>query len=156
MRLGISGHQDISPVVVAYVRPILIRLINEQKANVVGVSSLAVGADQLFATLILEHGGSLHAIIPCLGYELTFVEPDSLKQFRSLFARANRVDTLPYPRPSEEAFLNAGYQVVDNSELLIAVWDGKLAGKGGTADVVKYARDNNRQVRVVWPPGVFR
>jgi hypothetical protein len=157
MRLGISGHQDISPEVAAYVRPILIRLINDQNGIIVGVSSLAAGADQLFATVILEQGGSLHAIIPGRAYEHTFSEPDSLNHFKALLARAQKIETLDYPKPSEEAFLDAGHRVVDNSDLLIAVWDGLPAvGKGGTADVVKYAHDNNRPVRVVWPPGVSR
>lgn len=157
MRIGISGHQDISREVAAYVRPILIRLINEQKDNVVGVSSLAAGADQLFATVILEQDGSLHAIIPCRGYERTFSEPESLKHFRLVLARAQKIETLPYPKPSEEAFLDAGRSVVNNSDLLIAVWDGQpAAGKGGTADIVDYARRRGVEVRVVWPPGVTR
>jgi hypothetical protein len=157
MRLGISGHQDISPEIVSYVKPILTRLVNDQKDPVVGVSSLAAGADQLFGSVVLETDGSLHAIIPCDGYERTFTDAQALNQFRSLLARAETIETLPYPEPSEEAFLEAGRRVVDNSDLLIAVWDGKpAAGKGGTADVVEYAHDKNRQVRVVWPPGVSR
>ncbi|HXI22241.1 MAG TPA: hypothetical protein VNG71_00095 [Pyrinomonadaceae bacterium] len=157
MRLGISGHQDISREVAAYVRPILIRLVNEQKDNVVGVSSLAAGADQLFATVILEHGGSVHSIIPSHGYERTFKDPESLDQFKSLLARAQKIETLDYPEPSEEAFLDAGRHVVDNSDLLIAVWDGQpAAGKGGTADIVDYARRRGVEMIVVWPPGVSR
>jgi hypothetical protein len=157
MRLGISGHQDIPREVAAYVRPILIRLINEQKEKVVGVSSLAAGADQLFATMILEQGGTLHAIIPCRGYERTFSEPESLKQFELLRARAQEIETLEYPEPSEEAFLHAGRRVVHNSDLLIAVWDGQPAiGKGGTADIVEYARSRGVKVIVVWPPGTTR
>lgn len=157
MRLGISGHQDIAPDVVAYVKPILIHLINEHKDDLVGVSSLAAGADQLFATLILEQGGSLHAIIPSQRYENTFPESDSLNQFRSLLARAQKIETLDYREPSEEAFLDAGHRVVDNSDLLIAVWDGRPAvGKGGTADIVDYARRRCIEVRVIWPPGVTR
>jgi hypothetical protein len=157
MRLGISGHQDLSTEVVSYVRPILTRVISEKNGNVVGVSSLAVGADQLFANTILEQGGSLHAIIPCRRYESTFSEPESLNQFKFLLARAQEIETLEYPEPCEEAFLDAGHRVVDSSDLLIAVWDGRpAAGKGGTADIVAYARRQNREVRVVWPTGVAR
>ena len=157
MRLGISGHQNISREVAAYVRPILIRLIHERKDHLIGVSSLAAGADQLFATVILEQGGSLHAIIPCHGYERTFTDPDGLNQFRSLLARVQKIETLEYPEPSEEAFLDAGHRVVDNADLMIAVWDGRpAAGKGGTADIVNYARRRCVEVRVVWPSGVTR
>lgn len=157
MRLGISGHQNISPDVIAYVRPFLTRLIGERKTNLVGVSSLAAGADQLFATLILELSGSLHAIIPCHGYEKTFSERESLAQFKLLLDKAQKIETLDYAEPSEDAFLQAGHSVVDNSDLLVAVWDGEPAeGKGGTADVVEYARSHGVEVTVVWPPGVTR
>lgn len=157
MRLGISGHQNLSPEVIAYVKPILIRLINERKNNLIGVSSLAAGADQLFAAVILEQGGSLHAIIPCRGYERTFSKKGSLDHFKLLLRKAHRIETLDHPKPSEEAFLNAGHSVVDNSDLLIAVWDGEPAvGKGGTADVVDYARSCGTEVKVIWPPGVIR
>lgn len=157
MRLGISGHQDLSPAIITFVRPAMVKIISDQKDRIVGVSSLAVGADQLFAWIVLEHGGALHAIIPCDGYERTFAEPERLKDFQSLLARAAKRETLSYPEPSEEAFLAAGHRVVDNSDVLIAVWDGRPAGgKGGTADIVDYARGQNREVRVVWPPGVAR
>jgi hypothetical protein len=46
---------------------------------------------------------------------------------------------------------------VDLSDLLIAVWDGKEAkGKGGTADIVRYARERDTEVVVLWPPGGSR
>jgi hypothetical protein len=157
MRLGISGHQDLSPEVVSYVTPLLTGVISEQNGNVVGVSSLAAGADQLFATVILDQGGSLHAIIPCRRYESTFSGPKSLNQFKLLLARAQEIETLEYPAPSEEAFFDAGRRVVDNSDLLVAVWDGEpAAGKGGTADVVEYARSRGVDVVVVWPSGSIR
>lgn len=157
MRLGISGHQDISAEVVGYVKPILIRLINGLRSDLIGVSSLAAGADQLFATIILEHGGLLHVVIPCQDYETTFSAQSDVDCFKLLLHKAHKVETLDYARPSEEAFLNAGRAVVDNSDLLIAVWDGEPAkGKGGTADVVHYARSRGIEVEIVWPPEIVR
>ena len=70
---------------------------------------------------------------------------------------AHAVTRLDYAEPSEEAFLAAGTSVVDNCEALIAVWDGKPArGLGGTADIVRYARDSGKAVRIVWPDGIDR
>jgi hypothetical protein len=38
-----------------------------------------------------------------------------------------------------------------------AVWDGKVTkGKGGTADIVRYARNRGREVVVLWPAGICR
>jgi transposase-like protein len=62
---------------------------------------------------------------------------------KQLLAHAAAVDTLDYPEPDEEAFFAAGKQVVEQSELLFAVWNGRpAAGLGGTADVVKHATDS--------------
>src|SRR5206468_2655686 len=42
---------------------------------------------------------------------------------------------------SEDAYLAAGHWIVDQSDLVILVWNGyPAAGKGGTADVASYAR----------------
>lgn len=47
---------------------------------------------------------------------------------------------LPYSKP-EEAFLACGKAVADWTDILIAIWDGRPAkGRGGTGDVVAYAR----------------
>lgn len=157
MKIGMSGHQDIPPQAIAFVKQGITSVVSRLTDDLVGVSSLAVGADQLFASIILEHGGRLHIIVPSEGYETTFPESDDLNRFRLLLKTADRVETLNYPEPSKEAFFAAGHRVVDNSDLLVAVWDGKPAeGRGGTADIVHYARSCGTKVEVIWPPGVAR
>jgi hypothetical protein len=132
-------------------------IISRSGEQPLGVSSLAAGADQLFAATLLKAGGQLHVVVPCRGYEKTFSEQTNLNYFLDLLQKADTVETLDNPDPSEEAFLQAGHRVVDLSELLIAVWDGKTAkGKGGTADVVDYARERGREIVILWPAGVAR
>lgn len=157
MKIGASGHQNIPIQAIAYVRQGITDIISAVNDNLVGISSLAAGADQLFASLILEYGGRVNVIIPCEGYETTFNKKPDLDKYWWLLSKADNVETLNYPEPSEDAYLNAGRRVVDNSNLLIAVWDGKPArGKGGTADIVYYARNRGTKVEVVWPDGVAR
>jgi hypothetical protein len=51
----------------------------------------------------------------------------------------------------------AGRSVADRSDLLLAVWDGApAAGFGGTADVIRYARERSKAVEIVWPEGARR
>lgn len=53
--------------------------------------------------------------------------------------------------------MEAGRRVVNLSDLLIAVWDGEVAkGKGGTVDIVCYARERGRNVVILWPAGISR
>jgi hypothetical protein len=157
MRVGVSGHRNIPAEAISYVRDGLVRAVSDQGSNLVGISCLAAGADQLFASVILEQGGHLHVIIPCRDYETTFSEKADLDSFFLLLDKADHVTNLEYLEPSEDAYLKAGHRVVDNSDLLIAVWDGEPArGKGGTGDIVKYARSRGTKVIVIWPDGVAR
>jgi hypothetical protein len=53
--------------------------------------------------------------------------------------------------------MDAGKVVVDRSSVLVAVWDGQPSrGLGGTADVVRYARERGVPVEVIWPEGATR
>ena len=155
--LGCSGHQDIPAVAAHFVEHGLSRTVGgHERDGLVGVCSLAKGADQLFARLVLDRGGSLHVVIPSASYESTFDDRDRA-EFAELVAAAAQVETLDFSEPTEAAFLAAGLRVVEFCDVLIAVWDGKPAkGKGGTADVVDHARQIGRPVEIIWPEGVSR
>lgn len=157
MRIGVTGHQDIPPEALTYVERGIARTLARNTGDLVGISSLAAGADQIFAKAILQRGGTLYAIIPCKNYEATFSDSAERARFSDLLAKASRVEILDHEGPSEDAFFDAGRHVVEKSDLLIAVWDGRPAqGFGGTADVVHYARGHGRAVEVIWPSGVAR
>jgi hypothetical protein len=118
----------------------------------VGLSSLAVGADQLFATAILGQGGTLEIIVPFEEYESTFSEGHPRQDYYGLLQRASRVDVLKRHGTDEDAYFAAGKALVDRSELLVSVWDGKPAsGLGGTGDVVAYALERNKRVMHINP-----
>lgn len=151
-----SGHQNIPHLALDFVRDGITSVLTEESDPLIGKCSLAAGADQLFADTVLHLGGALEVVIPAQGYDETFVGA-SLVGYRRLLRHASRVDVLPYERPSEEAYMAAGRQVVDASDALLAVWDGQPSrGLGGTADVVGYARSIGTPVVVVWPVGVER
>lgn len=102
-------------------------------------------------------GGRLHVIVPSADYASTFLNSTDRTNYNSLLARAESIESLDYPRPSEDAFLEAGRKAVEMSDVLIAIWDGQPArGKGGTADVVGIAQDLGRRVVVLWPSGESR
>jgi hypothetical protein len=156
MRIGATGHQILPPKSVARIAEDLRKqLINE--SELVGVSSLAAGADQLFASVVLSLGGRLEAILPSVGYETTFDDPASLEHYQHYLRSATTIHQLPFREPSEAAFFEAGKEVVNRSDRLIAIWDGKPAqGLGGTADVVAYAESRRIPMTVIWPTGLVR
>ena len=147
MKVGITGHQKLrDPADWSWVEASINKILTQCPLPLVGITSLAMGSDQLFANLILQQSGSIEAIIPFQGYEATFEEHERQK-FTQLLNKASRIEILNKKQSNEESYFEAGKRVVDMAEILIAVWDGKpAAGLGGTADVVGYAAQKQKRV----------
>ncbi|NJR75069.1 MAG: hypothetical protein HC773_18405 [Scytonema sp. CRU_2_7] len=85
-------------------------------------------------------------ILPFDEYKFTFKEGDERQQYYRLLNEAKAVKILPRMASDEESYFEAGKQLVDTVDFLVAVWDGKPArGLGGTADIVKYARQCHKR-----------
>ena len=151
MKIGITGHQKLdNPTWWRWVEQELnnhiSEFLRESSNNLTGVSSLAVGADQLFAELILKFKAKLHAVIPFAGYEKTFAA-EGLNKYKNFIEQANKVEILTAKSTDQESYFAAGKRVVELSDVIIAVWNGKKAvGLGGTGDAVEYARKCNKKV----------
>jgi len=159
MRIGVTGHQQIPLEAIPLIQARLDEALDEAEADgeVTGVTSLAAGADQLFAAAVLARGGRLHVVLPSARYEASFAAAEDLARFRTFLQKAASVETLGYPVPSDAAYLAAGRQVVNTADVLLAVWDGQPArGDGGTGDIVSYARSRHVPVTVIWPDGMRR
>lgn len=155
--VGATGHQNVPDAALAFVEEGIAQVLGRLASDFTGVSSLAAGADQLFAKIVLRMHGRLNVIVPCAKYDKAFVDDATLSLYRHLLEKADAVETLKYAYPSEEAFLEAGRRIVTLSQILVAVWDGQESrGKGGTADIVRYARERGIKTFVVWPPGTAR
>jgi hypothetical protein len=155
-RVGVTGHRDLTTTTRDLVAAAVAAELS-QLDGLRGISSLAEGADQVFAERVLDAGGALIAVIPCAAYGRTFSTEAGVAAYRALRARADEVIELPYLAPAEDAFWAAGRRVVGMAEMLLAVWDGSASGGlGGTADVVAFAREHDVPTMVVWPPGSRR
>src|SRR5215207_9017458 len=110
--LGCSGHQAIPATALGHVvSGIRAQIARHHPSDLVGVSSLAAGADQLFADAVLAAGARLYVVIPSDRYETTFGGA-SRRAYEALLASASHIETLPYAEPTEDAFLAAGHRVV--------------------------------------------
>jgi hypothetical protein len=149
MKVGFTGHQRLDHQRDwEWVGGEIDRVLTSLPPPVIGITSLAVGADQLFAGAVLRHEGSLQVIIPFPEYENTFDEGRDRESYQRLLKAASTVTVMHRAGSDEECYLAAGRMVVDVADLLVAVWNGKpAAGLGGTGDVVEYARQ--RQKRTV-------
>jgi hypothetical protein len=121
------------------------------------VSSLAEGADRLVAEVVLESPDArLEVVLPLRRrrYETDFKSGASRKAFDRLLSRASSVTEGPETADRPIAYERAARLVVDRADVLIAIWDGKpAAGRGGTAEIVEYARATGCAVFVIAPDG---
>jgi hypothetical protein len=155
-RIGITGHRDLSERTHVLIAATLATELATFRP-LFGISSLAEGADQLFAEQVLKAGGALTAVIPSADYGQSFETSAGKMTYRRLRDQAADVIRLPFPSPSDDAFWAAGQRVVKLADVLLAVWDGSpSAGMGGTADVVAYAGRRGVRTTVLWPPGSRR
>lgn len=166
LRIGVTGHRagfDVKRVqnsVGRLLEAISTALSHQALVPVewTAVSSLAAGADRIVAREVLNRpGAKLDAILPFTEqeYRKDFKETGDVAEFESLLSQARHVvepaaGALSAASTSEErnaGYLAAGHAVVDACEILIALWDGQPSrGKGGTAEVVRYALNCERLV----------
>jgi hypothetical protein len=153
LRVGVTGHRSIDPgepAIVDAVRTMLAQIQQTRRAGTTAtpvdltvVSALAEGADRLVAREALGRGASLEVVLPLPrdDYECDFTSARSKAEFRALLAQAAAVTEQAAGGKREEAYERGGHAVVDRSDVLLALWDGRASrGRGGTAEVVSYAR----------------
>jgi hypothetical protein len=148
LRVGVIGHRRI--VDEARLRALIDEVFDELGDHGLAVwSSLAEGADRIGAEAALDRNVPLHAVLPMPAedYERDF--PSTAVAFYSLLERAASVRVVEQTANRNEAYLEAGLQVLASTDVLVVAWNGEAAaGKGGTADVVAQARRSGQPM--VW------
>jgi hypothetical protein len=154
-RIGITGHTNLTPASVPLVtEAVRATLTGHWPGGLAGVTCLARGADQVFANVVLDLGGTLHVVLPSTDYREA---QDDLTAFDALLDRAATVHTMPFPHAGPAAYMAASEHMLARIDALLAVWDGlPAAGYGGTADVVDAARHHGLPVTTLWPAGATR
>ena len=157
MHLGVVGHRSLkAPAVVRRtVVDALHATVRESGSRSITVlSSLAAGADQLFAEAALDQPRTtLTAVLPLpvAEYATEFHEPAALASFQQLLERAERVVEVSESSTRAAAYEKAAHYIVDTSDLLFALWDGHPSTRqGGTGASVEYARRRGHQgIRII-------
>ncbi|MBN1320046.1 MAG: hypothetical protein JXA87_04305 [Thermoleophilia bacterium] len=126
------------------------------------LTPLAEGADRLMAETILRRpGATIEVVLPLTveDYLEDFETLASRAEFGRLLALARHPISLrdaplaadvPASKLAEarrQAYEDVGRYVVDHCDVLLALWDdGQPRGKGGTAEIVEYAKSIGRPV----------
>ena len=159
LRIGVTGHRRLTdpatlvPGIRAAIQGVVERFLGPaaQPALLV-ISALAEGADRLVAAEVLAGpDATLEAVLPLPpgDYLDDFTGDASKAEFTAMLGRAASVWVARPGSSRDEAYERAGRHVVDRADVLIALWDGEPPrGRGGTATVVSYAREQG--VPVAW------
>jgi hypothetical protein len=157
MRIAITGHRGLPAATERLVdQAIRAELAACTGRDIVGVSNLADGADQLFAQAVLDAGGQLEVVIPAALYRDGLPE-SAYASYDRLLSKAASVYRLDRVESTEDAHMEASSVMLGTADRLFAVWDGKPArAYGGTADVVAEAKKRGIPVTIIWPDGAAR
>ena len=158
--VGVVGHRrtKAGPALDRLAREVLAGLVrrltveNEPAPTLVVVSNLAEGVDQWLSRILLEQpNAALDVVLPCdpAAVPVHFTDDAARAEFRDLLGRARHVEIAGHGPCGDIAYAEASRRVVDQSDILIAVWDGQAErGPGGTGAAVAHAR--RRGCPVIW------
>jgi len=146
--VAVTGHRELGHVagfVSTMFDVVLARLVREHGAALVALSGLASGADTLFAEAVMAQRITLDACLPYAQFAESFAPGAERERFATIQRYCRLVHQLPFTARSKDAYMALGYWLVDSCDLLITAWNGRPAvGRGGTGDVVAYARAERR------------
>lgn len=115
------------------------------------ISGMAQGVDMLAAEIVLKFKEenpdiSLECAVPCKGQENRWSLYEK-KRYKAILSAADKVTVLS-DRYTPWCMQQRNIYMVDNSDTVIAVFDGST---GGTFNTVKYAERCNKPVNVIDP-----
>jgi hypothetical protein len=138
------------------------------------ITALAEVADRIVAEEILKTPEpTLEAVLPLVPQD--YINDFTAKPSKDKFEQLLKYDSSPkilrqkplttlfhgfdknqIKEKRRNAYLEVGEYIVDHCDMLIAVWDGQEAkGKGGTGDIVAYARKRGCPLIII-PPNFSR
>jgi len=153
IKIAVSGHRNITEEkrLCSAVRQVLEEITRLYTgAEIWLYSALAEGADQLAAGVGLEFP-EIKLVVPLPlsqeEYFKDFLTEEGKEKFYALLQKAHKVVELPVERDHRIAYRQLGNYLVEQCDLLLAMWDGEDGRAfGGTGEVVENARAAGRKV----------
>ena len=116
------------------------------------ISGMALGIDMICAEIVLElkkkyKNVMLECAIPCLNQEKkwSLLQQD---RYKNILKKADIVHYVSKAEYTDTCMNDRNNYMVEQSNVVIAVWNGKLSGTGNT---VRIAKNAGKKVRIVDP-----
>ena len=120
-------------------------IIKETKATKV-ISGMALGWDQALAQAAIELGIPFIAAIPFKGQESRW-PTSSQKKYQEIIQKAEEIIIVCPGEYSPKSMQIRNEWMVDNCDLVIALWDGS---SGGTGKCIRYEKSINKPINNQW------
>jgi hypothetical protein len=152
LAIGFTGHRSLPDE--AKSRESIRGFLREQKAKtsaiVYGVSSAAAGSDLLFAESCLELEIPLRILLPLPREEFRKdFDPATWLRAEAVMSKAVSVVVTGDREIRNQAYYECGVETVQQSQLMIALWDGEPSrGMGGTQEIKEFAEKMDKPV--IW------
>ena len=148
--IGITGHRDIveTKQLKQDIRTFFEELQTQNQETEL-LSPLAEGADRLVADIYLEvFKEKAKLIVPMPFDQDRYMEDFDVASQKEFLEYLDRADEVFEVKNSQGChYKSLGVFVADESDVLLALWDGTFNAKsGGTGDIVAYARSEGREV----------
>lgn len=157
-KIGVTGHRNNICKNIKLLNKTLFNILSNEGITHI-VSPLAEGADRIVAKYAIENfKAKLIAPIPFKieEYKKDFNDK-SKKEFDEILGQVKPIELSSFENKDKyepiyddkrnNLYRKCGEYVVDNCDILIAIWDGQEAkGIGGTAQIVEYAKDKNKKI----------
>jgi hypothetical protein len=150
--IGFTGHRNLPDE--SKSRANILKFLQDFKSKtdktVYGVSSAAAGGDLLFAESCLQLGLPIRILLPAPKEQFREDFDDSMwTRAESVMHQAMSVEVIGTGETKDERYYECGTETVQQSQMLLALWDGNPSqGLGGTEEIFTYARNQERPV--VW------
>lgn len=161
LRIGVSGKRSLSSPeetgrrISNEIRSILDK---EKATTFIALSSIAIGADTIFAQVATtEFNATLEVVLPFDAelYALDFKTGNDKTAYHELL-KTQKKPLVPKTQgvnteeDKKNAYLTAGKYIADHCDYLVVVWDGqKPKGKGGTPEILGYADGQREEDRII-------
>lgn len=111
------------------------------------ISGMALGFDMWLANIALRLSIPLVAAVPCIGQERLWNQ-QSQRAYNILLNKASEVNIVSEGNYTAQKMQIRNEWMVDNSNILIAVWNGS---SGGTSNCINYAKSKNKEIIFINP-----
>ena len=137
--IGFTGHRNLPDE--SRSRASILKFLQDFKSKtektIYGVSSAAAGGDLLFAESCIQIGLPIRILLPAPKEQFREdFDETTWGRAESVMQRAISVEVIGSGETKEERYYECGAETVQQTQMLLALWDGKPSqGLGGTEEI---------------------